>query len=142
MEYFILFILMWLAPMISFHFILTRDDLLLMSPIESLIMPYVSIAIIIYLITLVITMVRAARICQTNQNKVTWWGFFSGLKLGFFTSICGALMYLLVEMYPLLTMPFLAISVLPNATNIGKGFYVALGGFIAYWFGRMFVGLC
>jgi hypothetical protein len=105
-------------------------------------MPYISIAIIIYITTFIISVIRSSRKCTTDQNKQTWYGIFSGLKLGIFTSLFGCIMYFIVMIVPLLTLPFLAISVLPNSTAIGQGFYVALGGFIGYWFGRIFINVC
>src|SRR5579862_9734357 len=120
MEYFILFVLIWLAPIISSKYFLTQDDLLLMSPLKSIIMPYIYLGVIIYVITALLTIIRAIRVCKTEQNKETWWGVKTGLKLGILTSIFGVLMYLLVGIFPVLTLPFLAISILPRATQIGE----------------------
>jgi len=142
MEYLILFISYWLIPIIVTRYILPKDELLLMSTFQSIVMPYLIIAAMVFVLTIILNMVRAIRTCPTEKDKPRSWGFSGGIKLGIFSAVFATLMYLVVGIFPVLTLPFIALSVLPYSTEIGEGFYVALGGFLGYWFGRPFIGLC
>lgn len=142
MEYLILFIVYWLIPIIVSRLILPKHQLLMMSPMQSIITPYIVIGLMIYVFTVILTIIRALRTCPVEKDQTRSYGITSGLKLGFSSSIVGALMYFVVGILPMLMLPFLAISVLPYSTEIGEGFYVAIGGFIGYWLGRIFIGIC
>ena len=142
MEYLVLFIVYWLIPIIVSRFILPKHQLLMMSPMQSIITPYIVIGLMICASTLILTFVRALRTCPVEKDQPRSYGITSGLKLGLSSSILGALMYFIVGIIPMLMVPFLAISILPYSTEIGEGFYVAIGGFIGYWLGRLFIGIC
>ena len=142
MEYLVLFIVYWLIPIIVSRFILPKHQLLMMSPMQSIITPYIVIGLMIFVFTLILNAVRTLRTCPVEKDQPRSYGVTSGLKLGLSSSILGALMYFIVGIIPMLMVPFLAISILPYATEIGEGFYVAIGGFIGYWLGRIFIGIC
>ncbi len=142
MEYFILFGSYWLIPIITTKFILPKNELLVMSPFKSIILPYIVIAILIYIITLILNMIRAVRTCPKEADQSQPFGFFSGTKLSLFATIGAIIMYIVINLFPVLNMPFIAISILPYASEIGLGFYAAVGAFLGYWFGRPFIGLC
>jgi membrane-associated HD superfamily phosphohydrolase len=144
MEYLILLLIFFFAPLIIGRFFLTKSDLLLMTPFKATILPYLILAFFIYVITFILTVIRAIRTCPTptETNQLRSFGIVAGLKLGLFTSIFACLMYLMIAIFPILTVPFIAVTIIPNAIEIGEGFYVAIGGFIGYWLGRMFINLC
>ena len=142
MEYLILFVSYWAVPIITTRYILPKDDLLMMSTFKSIVMPYITIAAFIFVLTLIMNIIRAIRTCPVEKDQPRPWGLSGGIKLGIFSSVFAALMYLVVGMFPVLTLPFVALSILPYSTEIGEGFYVALGAFLGYWFGRPFIGLC
>jgi hypothetical protein len=100
------------------------------------------IFMVVFVMTLLFNMIRALRTCPTEKDHPRSWGFLGGLKLGLFSAIFATLMYIIVGLFSVLVVPFIAISILPYATTIGEGFYVALGGFLGYWFGRLFIDLC
>ena len=122
MEYLILFISFWIVPLIVGRFILTKETLLMMSPLKSIIMPYLVIDLFIYLITVGLTMIRAIRTCPVEADKPRSIGVSSGLKLGFSSAIIAITMYVIIGMFPVLMMPFIALSILPYSTQIGEGF--------------------
>ena len=136
-EYIILFILYWLVPMVMNYYILPPEDLLMMSTFKGIVIPYVIIAILIIILTIILNMIRSIRTCSPRS-----WGLLGGIKLSIFASFSAIIMNLITDMLPVLISPFIAISILPYSTQIGKGFYVALGAFMGYWVGRSFISLC
>jgi hypothetical protein len=138
----ILFILFLLVPVIIKNNFLTKEKLLMMSPIWSIITPYITIYIVIYILVQLFTIISALRTCSTDQSKHRSYGLVSGMKLGLMSGMTACLAYLCSNLYPILTLPFLAFSALPYSTEIGKSLYLAFGGLIGYYFGQLFVNIC
>lgn len=142
MEYPILLIVYWFIPIIVSRYVLPKERLLMMSPIQSVIVPYIVIGSMIYIITTLFSIIQTYINCPTKNNQQKPYGIISGLKLGVLASLGGLLIYYLVRIIPMLMLPFLAISILPYSTIIGEGFYVAMGSFLGYWLGRIFIATC
>jgi hypothetical protein len=139
MEYFLLFVLMLLTP-VFVNQVIFKDNFT-MPATQALILPYVVIGFFVYLLTVIFNMIRALRTCDNDDNSRSW-GLSSGMKLAIFSVIFAIGGYLLVGFVPLLKGPILAVSFLPYGADIADGFYLALGGTIGYWIGRIFIGLC
>lgn len=142
MEYLILFLIHWAIPILVRYFILPQDKILMMSPLLAMISPYVVIALLVALSSTLMSIIRSLRTCPKIENESRSYGITSGLKLGLSSSIVGSLMYVVVALLPILMSPFIAFSILPYSTQIGEGFYVAIGGAVGYWLGRLFVDIC
>lgn len=142
MESIISFLFYWSSPILMSKYLLPPQRLLLMSPFQSLVMPYLVIAAMIFVITVLFNVVKAIRTCPIEPNKPRSLGFLTGVRIAIFASLYSTIMYLIVNVFPELTSPFLAISILPYATEIGKGLYIAMAGMLGYWFGRLFTPLC
>src|SRR5688572_22791566 len=111
MEYFILFILLWIIPLITNHLILPPSEILMMSPIEGQLAPYLIIALLIFTVTLLLNMSRAIRVCGTTPESKHSWGIYTGLKLASLTALFGCLSYYLIQIFQFLILPFIAISI-------------------------------
>lgn len=145
MEYLILLLIYLSLPWIVNHKLLPVESVLLMSPIESVIVPYLLMALLVFIFTYILLIIRAMRTCpvqKTQAGNVRSWGISSGWKLSALSSLFATFFYVLVHYLPILTVPFLAISILPYATDIGYGFFLMIGAFGGFFLGRAFIGLC
>ena len=142
MEYILFFILLLIIPLITNHLILPPSEILMMSPIEGTLAPYIVVGILIFMTTFLITMSRAVRTCGTTPDSKPSWGIYTGLKLGGLTTVFGCFAYYLIHVFQFLILPFISVSILPYASDIGQGFYVALGAYIGFLVGYPFIGIC
>lgn len=141
-NYLILILLLGISPSIMNHWLLPKDTLLLMPLILSIIAPYLLLGLIILIITVIFNMVQTATQCTSQANKTASWGFTSGLKLGLLTTLTSLSLYLITNLYPLISSPFLSISILPYGAEISQAFFVSMAGAIGYRIGRIFIDIC
>lgn len=142
MEYLILFISYIIIPYVILTVIFPKEALYLMSPGAGTILPVLSIGFLIWLVTILINMIRAIRVCPYNPNGERAWGLASGLTLGLMAAIVGVVGLVVLKYLPILEKPFISITQLPNPELIAKCFYSAIGATTGYWMSRTIVSLC
>ena len=139
MEYLGLSILLGSVRPLTTQFFLTPAELLLMSPLRSLILPYLLMILMTFVFTMVLHFVRVVRNCQSHQVSP---GLKRGLIVSLMTSCFSLLGYALTIIFPALLMPFISISILPRSTLIGESFYFTILGCLGYWISQLFLPLC
>jgi len=101
------------------------------------------IAVGIIIVSVLFSMLRAYRVCETTPGEKKSLGIASGFASSIWAVIFALVVFILASMTGLLTgiltaiLPFLA-----DYVELIKGFYVALAGILGYWFGRIFTRLC
>ena len=140
MEYFLMFVITLILPILTNKYIF--DDITHFSTTQLIILPYLVLGGIVYFLTVFFTSIRAVRTCEEDEDEGRSWAISSGLKLGIFSSIFAVIFYFIIGLIPILKGPILALSFLPYVDDLAEGFWLAMGGTIGYWIGRMFIGIC
>lgn len=139
MEYLGLSVLLGSVRPLTTQFFLPQSELLMMSPLRSLILPNLLMIFMTFVFTMVLHFVRVTRNCQSYQLGS---GLKRGLIVSSLTSGFSLLGYGLTISFPRLLLPFISISILPWSTLIGESFYFTLLGCLGYWVSQLFLPLC
>ncbi len=139
MQYLGLSVLLGSVRPLTTQFFLPPKELLMLSPLRSLILPYLVMIGLSFILTFVLHLIRVTRNCQSHQVA-------DGLKRGSIVSLIttgfSMLGYALPSMFPALLLPFISISILPMSTLIGESFYFTVLGCFGYWLSQLFLPLC
>ena len=141
MEYLIQLVGYWLSPLVT-HLVVPIESRLMMAPVPAAIIPW--------LVTAAVHLCHhLSGQCHPRHPHLSGdpWsgsivGIWGGIQLGVAAAIVAIIGSVVADHYPSLMSPFLAVSILPRATSVGRGFYTALGGLAGYWLCRPFIGLC
>jgi len=139
METLILILSLWPIRWLTNHYLFPTGARLMMAPILAQVLIFLIMGGLTLAIVLILTIIKAIGQCPKEKKS---WGFVSGLRNGLISAITAGFGLFLSVAFPFLLTPFISLSILPFATEIGEGFYWALGGFYGYWMSQLFLGLC
>jgi hypothetical protein len=145
MEYFLMIASFTAIPLIVNQYLLPESNLLLLSPLQSTILPYLTIFAICLGVIVLINMSRALRTCPSDDTKWRSLGLTSGFELGLTSSSIAIALYIFISLNPRFKefiIQFIRFVPQPYTSDVAGGLYLMIGGFVGYWFSRIFTTIC